>query len=70
MVARVPERTGETVRDRGDMYKEAAQLVILYGSESWVVVGEMLKVLTGLHYKAAQRITGMTAKRGAGGEWE
>ena len=35
-----------------------------------MVTGEMLKFLTGFHHRAAQRITGMTEKRGAGGEWE
>ena len=31
---------------------------------------EMLKVLTEFHHREAQQITGMTAKRGAGGKWE
>ena len=52
------------------MYKAVAQLVILYGSEIWVVTGDRLKVLTGFHHQAEQRITGMTDKRGAWGEWE
>ena len=30
----------------------------------------MLKVLTAFHHRPARRITGMTEKRGAGGEWE
>ena len=30
----------------------------------------MLKVLEGLHHRAAQQIKGLTAKRGAGGEWD
>ena len=29
------------------MYKAMAQSVILYGSEIWVVMGEMLKILEG-----------------------
>ena len=47
IVARVMERTGETVHDRGAMYKAVALSVILYVSESCVVTGEMLKVLEG-----------------------
>ena len=43
--------------------------MLLYGSEIWVVTREILKVLTELHHREAQRITGMTAKLGAGGEW-
>ena len=33
------------------------------------MTGEMIKVLERLHHRAAQRITGMTAKRGTGREW-
>ena len=35
-----------------------------------MVTGEILKFLTPFQHRAAQRITGMTAKCGAGGEWE
>ena len=51
------------------MYKAVAQSVLLKVSESWVVTGEMLKVLEGFHHWAARRITGMTATREAGREW-
>ena len=44
--------------------------MLFYGSESWVVTREMLKVLTAFHHWAAQRITGIMAKREAGREWE
>ena len=70
MVARVLERTVATVRERGAMYKAVVQLVILYVSKIWVVTWEMLKVLEGFHHRASRRITGMTAKRGAGVEWD
>ena len=70
MVVRVLERTGATVQARGEMYKSLEQSVILYVTESWVATGKVLKVLEGFHHRAARRITGMTEKRGAGGEWE
>ena len=70
MVPRVIERTRSTFQSRVEMHKAVVQSVILYGSESLVVTSEMLKVLMGLHYQSARSITGMTAKRGAGGEWE
>ena len=44
MIARVMEKTGATVREQGMMYKAVDQYVLLYGSESWMVTGEMLKV--------------------------
>ena len=68
MIARVLERTGATVRALGAMYKTATQLVLLYGSNTWVVTRDMLKVLTVFHHWEAHQTTGMTAKRGAGGE--
>ena len=47
IVGKVVSKTGSTVQDRGVLYKAVIQLVLLYGSESWVVMGEMLNVLEG-----------------------
>ena len=52
------------------MYTEGENLVLLYERKSWAVSGNVLKVLTVFHHWLARQITGMTAKRGAGGEWE
>ena len=52
------------------MYKAVAHFVLLYGSESWMVTRDMLKVLTAFHYQAARRITGKTEKCGSGEKWE
>ena len=70
MKVRVLAKTGETVWDWGMMYKAVAHSVILYGSESWVVTGKMLKVLEGLHHWVTKWITGMKATCGVGGELE
>ena len=69
MIERVMTKTGATVREQGVMYKAVAQSVLLYGSEIWVVMGEMIKVLEGFYHRAARRITGVMATRGEGGEW-
>ena len=69
MIARVMAKTGATVRKWGMMYKAATQSVLLYGSESWVVTGDILKVLEGFLHRAARRITEMTAAHGEGGHW-
>ena len=53
MVARVLERTGATVQAWGVMYKAVAQSLLLYGRNIWVVTGDMLKVLTAFHHRAA-----------------
>ena len=70
MIVRVLEKMGATVWDRGIMYKEVDQSVLLYGSEIWVVTREMLKVLEGFHHRAARHIMGTAATRGADGDWE
>ena len=44
--------------------------MILYESESWVVTDTLMKVLEGFHHIISRRIVGITARRGAGGEWE
>ena len=45
MIARFLENTGGTVQARVMMYKSMTQSVVLYGIESWMVTGVMLKVL-------------------------
>ena len=70
MIARFLERTGKLVRDRGEIYKVVTQSLLLYGSKILVVTREMLRVLKDFHHWEVQRIMGMTAKRGAGKEWE
>ena len=70
MILRVSTKTGATLRVHGMMYKSVAQLLLLYGSKSWVVMGVMLKVLEDFHPLADIQITGMTVKRSADGEWE
>ena len=52
------------------MYKAVVQSVLLYIIESWVVTGEMLKVLEEFYHRVAQCITRMTAKCGIGRERE
>ena len=61
---------GSTVRSYGVMYKAVGQLVLLYNSDSWVVMGVMLKVLEGLHHQVTRHITEMTETRGEVGDCE
>ena len=68
MIAGLLYKTGAAVRSHGMMNNSVSQSVLLYGSESLVVAGEMLKVLEGFHHRAASQITGMTATHGTGGE--
>ena len=41
----VVTKMGEMVRVQGIFYKAIVKLMILYGRESWVVMGDMLKLL-------------------------
>ena len=59
-----------TVRAIVMMYKVVTQLVLLYGSEIWVVMGDMLRVIEGFHYQVYIRITGMKVWRTMSREWD
>ena len=67
MIVRVISKMEAMVWGRGMIYKVVAQSVLLYGSENWVVIGEMLKVLEVFHRRAAWRMAGMATIRGTGG---
>ena len=42
---KVVPKTRETVRARFMLYKAVLQYVLLYGSDSWVIMGDVLKFL-------------------------
>ena len=50
-----------TVRVWAVLYKLVVHTVLLYGSEIWVVTGEMLKVLEVFHHWVSRGILGRTA---------
>ena len=68
MISRVLTKTGAMVWDRRIIYKSVVQSVMLYVSESWVVMGGMLKFLEVFFHQAARRITGMMGKYFLDGE--
>ena len=68
MISKVLTNTAETVQSYGMLYKLVAQKVLLYGSESWMVMGEILKVLEDFHHWVARKITAMTTRHTEGGE--
>ena len=53
-------RDGATLRASGMFYKEVVQLIIILGSETWVVTKPMLQVLKGFFLRVARRISGNT----------
>ena len=70
MISKVLKKTGATVRVRGMLYTAVSQTVLIYGRNSWVVTGAMLKVLEGFHDWATRRIAGMTDRHTYDGDWE
>ena len=67
MVSKVLGKTGEPIKSWEIIYKPVVQLVLLYGSEIWVVTDVMMTVLEGFHHRIARRIEGMIVKNGNGG---
>ena len=62
MISKVMNNMGATVQVCEVLYKVVAHMVLLYGSNIWVMTGAMLKVLEGFHHQADRRIVGMTAQ--------
>ena len=58
MITRFLEKTGAMVRDREMIYNALVQTVLLYSRESWVITGEMMKVMEDFHHRIARRLTG------------
>ena len=63
MVKKVMGKTGVTIKAPKMMYKVVVQVVLMYGSEIWVVANEMMTVLEGLHHRISEQIAGMTERR-------
>ena len=58
MITMFLEKTGAMVRDREMIYKALVQTVLLYSRESWVITGEMMKVMEDFHHRIVRRLTG------------
>ena len=52
------------------IYKAVVHMVLLYGSDIWVVTEETLKVLEGFHNWVPRNIAGKTALSTVDGDWE
>ena len=68
-MGKVGKKTGAAVWLQEGFYKEIVQLVFLYGSNSWVVKGDMLKLLEGFHHWSDIRIKGMIVQCTVSGDW-
>ena len=68
MVGKVVTKMGATTQELGMLYNETLQLVLLCGSDSWVMMGAILKVLEGFHHWESRQIMGTTTHRTTSGE--
>lgn len=55
-VSRILSCKGADPRTMGYFYKAIIQSILLYGSETWVITMQMLKMLNGFHQQCAQYI--------------
>ena len=69
VISKVMVNTGEMVRACGMLYKTVAQTVLLYGRNSCVLKGSMLRLLEGYHYQTAWWIAGIMHQRTKYEEW-
>ena len=60
MVSKFLGKTGAPIKVHAIMYGTVVQAVILYGSNSWVVMDAIMAVLEGFYHRIVRRITGIT----------
>ena len=51
-------------------YRAVVQAILLYGSETWVLLASMEKRIEGTHTELLRMITGKRAKQSGDGTWE
>ena len=68
-VTRVLSREGEDPWTLGQIYLVVVQSFMLCGLETWVLTPRMKRVLGGLHYRVARRLTGRQPRRGQERVW-
>jgi hypothetical protein len=57
MLSRILARETTSQKLSAFFYKATIQTVLLYGSETWVITDEILRLLTSFHHSIARRIT-------------
>ena len=65
----VLSREGSDSCTLGQIYLEVVQFSLIYGSETWVLMPRMKRVLGGFHYRGPRRLTGQQPQKGREGGW-
>ena len=68
-LTQVLSREVADAKTSGQIYLVVVQSVLLYGSETWVLIPRMDRVLGGFHHRVARRLTGWQPWKGRGGGW-
>ena len=63
-LTRVLSREGADARTSGQIYLSVVQSIVLYGSETWVLIPRMQRVLGGFHHRVDRRLTGRQPQKG------
>ena len=65
----VMSREGSDARISVQIYLAVVQWVMLYGSETWLMIPRIGRVLGGFHYRVSRRLTGRQPRQGRDGVW-
>ena len=68
-LTRVFSREGADARNSGPIYLAMVQLVMIYGSEKWVMTLCMGRILGGFHHRVARSLKGRQPWRGRDRVW-
>ena len=63
------QREGTYIKLLAMLYREVFQAVVLFRSESWVLLEEMDKTVEGVHTSFLRQITGKRARRNTDSTW-
>ena len=68
-IGRILSNRGANPKVMGTFYKTIVQSVLLYGSETWVVSKQMMKILRSFHRRCSRYIMGKHIWQDSNGEW-
>ena len=69
-LSRILSREGADPKVSGNFNKSVAQVVLLFGAETWVLTQRMERDLDSFQYRVARRITGKHPWQWTDGSWD
>ena len=68
-IGRILSKKGASPKAMGTFYKTIVQSVLLYGSETWTISKQMMKILRSFHRRCGRFIMGKHIWQDSNGEW-